>query len=238
MAPVLIREVTRRVHRRGLFQALCTSGALLPKPVVVCCYWHRPLSPRKLLECGFSHLSHNMTLQRTIKLYRLPESPVVKGFRQMTKGDVPRAWEIVTKFLLQFKLHPVFSKEDFEHYFVPQDDIVNSFVVQNDEGRITDFCLYYVLPSSAIKCKQHPTLRAANSFYNAVIETPWPALIQDMLIMAKQLKFDVFNALDLMENKKFLEELKFGVGDGNLHYYLYNWLCPSAQPPEVAILLQ
>ncbi|VDP94953.1 unnamed protein product [Echinostoma caproni] len=36
MAPVLIREVTRRVHRRGLFQALYTSGALLPKPVVIC----------------------------------------------------------------------------------------------------------------------------------------------------------------------------------------------------------
>ncbi|TPP56267.1 Glycylpeptide N-tetradecanoyltransferase [Fasciola gigantica] len=123
MAPVLIREVTRRVHRRGLFQALYTSGALLPKPVV---------------------------------------------------------------FLEQYKLHPVFSREDFEHYFVPQDDIVNSFVVQNDEGRITDFCSYYVLPSSVMKCKQHSTLRAAYSFYNAATETPWPALIQDMLIMAKQ----------------------------------------------------
>ncbi|KAA0192750.1 Glycylpeptide N-tetradecanoyltransferase, partial [Fasciolopsis buskii] len=237
MAPVLIREVTRRVHLRGLFQALYTSGALLPKPVVVCRYWHRPLNPRKLLECGFSHLSHNMTLQRTIKLYRLPESPLVKGFRQMTKADAPQAWEIVSKYLEQYKLHPIFSKEDFEHYFVPQDDIVNSFVVQDGEGRITDFCSYYVLPSSVMKCKQHSTLRAAYSFYNAATVTPWPALIQDMLIMAKQLKFDVFNALDLMENKKFLEELKFGVGDGNLHYYLYNWRCPSAQPPEVGKLI-
>lgn len=38
--------------------------------------------------------------------------------------------------------------------------------------------------------------------------------------------FDVFNALDLMENKTFLEKLKFGIGDGNLQYYLYNWKCP------------
>ncbi|EAW86239.1 N-myristoyltransferase 2, isoform CRA_b [Homo sapiens] len=30
-----------------------------------------------------------------------------------------------------------------------------------------------------------------------------------------------------MENKTFLEKLKFGIGDGNLQYYLYNWRCPG-----------
>ena len=39
---------------------------------------------------------------------------------------------------------------------------------------------------------------------------------QDALILAKKEDFDVFNALDLMENKTFLENLKFGIGDGNL----------------------
>lgn len=47
--------------------------------------------------------------------------------------------------------------------------------------------------------------------------------------------FDVFNALDLMENKVFLEKLKFGIGDGNLQYYLYNWKCPSMEPDKVRI---
>lgn len=49
--------------------------------------------------------------------------------------------------------------------------------------------------------------------------------------------FDVFNALDLMENKTFLEKLKFGIGDGNLQYYLYNWKCPSMGPEKVWLLL-
>ncbi|KAB7496347.1 hypothetical protein Anas_08459 [Armadillidium nasatum] len=44
--------------------------------------------------------------------------------------------------------------------------------------------------------------------------------------------FDVFNALDLMENEQFLSELKFGQGDGNLQYYLYNWRCPSMTPSK------
>jgi len=45
--------------------------------------------------------------------------------------------------------------------------------------------------------------------------------------------FDVFNALDLMDNKEFLEKLKFGPGDGNLQYYLYNWKCPGILPAKV-----
>ncbi|CAH8834368.1 unnamed protein product [Trichobilharzia szidati] len=238
MAPVLIREVTRRVHLRGLFQALFTSGTLLPKPVSKCRYWHRPLNPRKLLECGFSHLTHNMTLQRTIKLYRLPEAPLVKGFRQMTKKDIPKALPLLSQYLEKFSIHPIFTKEEFQHFFMTRDDVVHSYVVEGEDGQITDFCSFYVLPSSVMKSKQHNSLRAAYSFYNVSTVTPWPALIQDMLISAKQLKFDVFNALDLMENKKFLEELKFGIGDGDLHYYLYNWRCPFADPSEVGIVLQ
>lgn len=52
--------------------------------------------------------------------------------------------------------------------------------------------------------------------------------------MLFQAGFDVFNALDLMENRVFLEQLKFGIGDGNLQYYLYNWRCPSIPPNKVS----
>lgn len=52
-------------------------------------------------------------------------------------------------------------------------------------------------------------------------------------ICSIQANFDVFNALDLMDNKEFLEPLKFGVGDGNLQYYLYNWKCPEINSNKV-----
>lgn len=48
--------------------------------------------------------------------------------------------------------------------------------------------------------------------------------------------FDVFNALDLMDNKEVLEKLKFGIGDGNLQYYLYNWKCPYMECEKVCYL--
>lgn len=40
-----------------------------------------------------------------------------------------------------------------------------------------------------------------------------------------------------MDNQKLLEELKFGVGDGNLHYYLYNWKCPEIKCEKVYLEL-
>ena len=42
VAPVLIKEITRRVHQQGLFQAVYTAGVVLPKPVASCrwgCPW-------------------------------------------------------------------------------------------------------------------------------------------------------------------------------------------------------
>jgi hypothetical protein len=36
-----------------------------------------------------------------------------------------------------------------------------------------------------------------------------------------------------MDNRDFLEKLKFGVGDGNLQYYIYNWKCPQMNPEKV-----
>lgn len=73
MAPVLIREITRRVNLEGIFQATYTAGVLLPKPIAACRYWHRSLNPRKLVDIQFSQIPRNMTMQRMIRLYRLPE---------------------------------------------------------------------------------------------------------------------------------------------------------------------
>jgi len=75
-------------------------------------------------------------------------------------------------------------------------------------------------------------VQAAYLFYYATTtpSSPRPAyqkrlqsLVQDVLISAKKLGFDVFNALSLLDNALFLDDLKFGPGDGHLNYYLFNY---------------
>ena len=77
---MLIKEITRRVNLAGIFQAVYTAGVVLPKPVASCSYFHRSLDPKKLIEIGFSRLAPRMTMARTIKLYKLPETPQIAGF--------------------------------------------------------------------------------------------------------------------------------------------------------------
>ncbi len=57
---------------------------------------------------------------------------------------------------------------------------------------------------------QHTLLKAAYSFYNVANKTPLEQLMTDALILARKLEFDVFNALNVMENDVFLKNLKFG----------------------------
>lgn len=237
LAPVLIKEITRRVNMAGIFQAVYTAGVVLPQPVSSCRYWHRNLNPKKLIEVKFSHLGKNMTMQRTLRLYKLPDKTLTPGFRKVTSEDLPACRQLLEDYLQQFHLSPVFNLEEFTHWFLPKDNIVDSYLVERGD-KVTDFVSYYTLPSTVMHHPVHSCVKAAYSFYNVSTDTPWKSLVKDALISAKNTKFDVFNALDLMENKTFLEELKFGQGDGNLQYYMYNWRCASMPPEKVGLVLQ
>jgi len=240
LAPVLIREITRRVNITGIFQAVYTAGVVLPKPVGTCRYWHRSINPKKLIEVKFSHLSRNMTMQRHLKLYKLPDTTKTPGIRVFKTTDVEAVTVLLNTYLEKFDLTPIFTPADVLHWFIPQKDIIESYVVEDpgSPGRLTDFVSFYTLPSTVMNHPQHTSIKAAYSFYNVSTETPWPDLMGDALVLAKKTNFDVFNALDLMENSEFLEKLKFGIGDGNLQYYLYNWKCPKMDPKRIGLVLQ
>ena len=108
---------------------------------------------------------------------------------------------------------------------------------QDAAGVITDFCSFYHLPSSITGNEKHNRLNAIYSYYNVATSVPLLNLMRDALILARDVGADVFNALDVMENEMFLEPLKFGVGDGHLQYYLYNWKCPIVKPNEIGLVL-
>jgi glycylpeptide N-tetradecanoyltransferase len=237
LAPVLIKEITRRVNKENVWQAVYTAGVVLPRPVSECRYYHRSLNPKKLIEVGFSHLGPRMTMARTIKLYKLPEHPQLAGMREMEEKDVQRVYELVSSYLKKFPLHPEFEKDEIAHWILPREGVVYSFVRENQMGEVTDVCSFYSLPSSILGHDKYNLLKAAYSYWNVATTVPLHELMYDALIFAKQRDFDVFNALNVMENDQFLKELKFGIGDGFLQYYLYNWKCPKIEPSGIGLVL-
>uniref|UniRef100_A0A8R1E0Z0 Glycylpeptide N-tetradecanoyltransferase n=1 Tax=Caenorhabditis japonica TaxID=281687 RepID=A0A8R1E0Z0_CAEJA len=106
---------------------------------------------------------------------------------------------------------------------------------QNQNGKITDLVSFYSLPSSVMGHTTHKTIFAAYLYYYVAGSVSVKQLINDALILANQEKFDVFNALDLMHNEKVFVDLKFGKGDGNLQYYLYNWKCADMNANQIGL---
>ncbi|KAF9962053.1 glycylpeptide N-tetradecanoyltransferase [Modicella reniformis] len=261
LAPVLIKEVTRRTHLEGIFQAVYTAGVVLPKPVSTCRYFHRSLNPKKLVEVGFSRLARTTTMARLVKQYKLSAETTTPGLRPMEEKDVGAVTQLINKYLSHFELAPHFEEADVRHWLISRPGVVWGFVVENPETKdITDFFSFYSLPSTVINNPKHSTLNAAYSFYYAVqtpdeeldkitdeaerkiarddaVKNRLMRLMQDALILARRNSFDVFNALNLMDNTLFTEDLKFGPGDGYLHFYLYNWRCTTIQSEKVGLVM-
>ena len=203
---VLIKEITRRCNLCGIFQAAYTAGIVLPKPVACCRYYHRSLNPKKLIEVGFSRLAPRMTLTRTIKLYALPEQTQTPGLRPIADADCEVCCQKLNEYLTRFTLAPRFTTAEFRHWMLTQHDVVYTYVVEDPETKeITDMVSFYALPSSILGNDKHTLLRAAYCYYLFANKTALPDLLNDALILSKRLHFDVFNALDVLENDSFLK---------------------------------
>ena len=121
---------------------------------------------------------------------------------------------------------------------LPRDNVIESYVVEDPtDNVITDFICFYSLPSSILKHPDYETLWVAYQFYYFTGKYDITELQKNILSVANNKKYDVFNALDIHDNSQFFEELKFGIGDGNLHYYFYNWRVNKLNPNECGITL-
>lgn len=96
---------------------------------------------------------------------------------------------------------------------------------------------FYAVSSKVLNHPVHNSLKVAHLLYTVCNVTGMDDLMQDTLVLAKSKDFDVFCALDVMDNMGFLEKLKFTISDKNLHYYLYNWMCPPMSPDKVGLVL-
>ncbi|KAK7054778.1 glycylpeptide N-tetradecanoyltransferase [Paramarasmius palmivorus] len=243
LAPVLIKEVTRQVHLKGIFQAIYTAGvgdpnACLSMPVA------------KLVDIKFSFVPRHTTLARMINNHKLPDRAVIPGLREMEQSDIPQVTELYSKYMERFDMVPIMTEEEVSHHFLigkgktpgqsqwrREGQVTWAYVVEDPTThKITDFFSFYSLPSTILNSSNYSTLEAAYLYYygtetafqpqaeeSGLLKNRLKELIGDAMIVARNADFDVFNALTMMDNVQILEDLKFGRGDGMLNFYLYNW---------------
>lgn len=240
LTPVLIKEITRRVNKQDIWQALFTAGIVLPSPISTCRYTHRPINWSKLYDVGFSHLPNNQTKAGMVANYALPNATRSKGLRLIKPKDIDQVFDLLTKFQEKFDLIQVFEKDELAHWLLggkkteeTHSEIIKTYVVENEDGKITDFFSYYLLPFTVLNNSTYNDLGIAYLYYYAsdsafgddvdAYKKRLNSLITDALITSKQYGVDVFNALTTQDNPYFIKESKFGSGDGFLNYYLFNY---------------
>lgn len=222
LAPVLIREVTRRVNQCGIFQAIYTAGIRIPEPVSLATYYHRPLNYRKLLDCNFCTLPIDKSVSKMESLFHLPKGHRIPRLEELKVEDVPLVTKNLNDHLEKFKLSQKFSESEASHWLLPREDCVHSFVSKCVDGSISGFVSFYSIPTTVIG--KTSVVKAAYLYYHyANDQNELFSLIQAALIVARNMGFDVFNALDVTGNISFLQNLGFVKGDGLLYYYLFNW---------------
>lgn len=115
LAPVLIKEVTRQCHLTGVFQAIHTAGVVIPTPVSCARYYHRTINAKKLLEIGFSAVPHGMSKEAYYSRYKVPQEPLLKGFREMEVKDVEQVAKLMRKYMTRFDMAARFTNEEVQH---------------------------------------------------------------------------------------------------------------------------
>jgi glycylpeptide N-tetradecanoyltransferase len=227
LAPLLIKEITRRVNLDGIFQAIYTAGIKILRPISTASYYHKPLNVEKLVSCGFCSPS---------QVFDMSFSHASSGtLTPMKESDCVEVHAKLNEYLTGFDLFPKFSEDEFKHFFLTRHNVVYSFV-KKDGNLITDFISYYSIPTSVIGREE--TIYAAYMFYYfSPSINELTKLVSEVLAEAKKLGFDVFNTLDIMRNNEFFQQLGFLSGDGKLNYYLYNWRTAPFSPPSNGFVL-
>lgn len=159
----------------------------------------------------------------------------------MREADLDQVFELFNKYQSRFDLIQIFDKEEFKHWFLGSETVIYSYVVENETTKkITDFVSFYSLPFTILNNHLYKELGIGYLFYYAsdadlsysdrfdpeatkILKKRLSQLINDACVLARDLKMDVFNALTSQDNALFLEDLKFGPGDGFLNFYLFNY---------------
>jgi glycylpeptide N-tetradecanoyltransferase len=159
LAPVLIKEITRRVNLKGVWQAIYTAGIVIPRPVSSATYYHRSLNPKKLVDIGFSALPLGETMANHVKKNKLPKENEIQinGYiREMTKKDISGVFNLLRAKLETFAIHQKLNQEELGHLVLPREGVIHSYVVENiDTKEITDFVSFYKLPTQILNQGPH-----------------------------------------------------------------------------------
>lgn len=238
LAPILIREVSRRIGLVQIWHAVYTSSLDLPHVVAKANYYHRPLNTKKLLHTGFCQRHNKLTGKGTIKYYQMDKKELMSDIREMDEKDISRACSFLNSQLQKYDMRTSFKEDEFRQFFMTRKSVVYSYVVESriqPKGplELVGFVSFYETSMTVDHSKE--VIFSANLLY--CVGEKLSLLMSSALILAEKIGFDVFTCTDIMSNSEFFQECKFTQGSGKTNYYLYNWKSTPMEAKKVGFVL-
>lgn len=206
LAPVLIREITRRsVIHKNIKQALYLTSTLITPPISSYAFGLYPLNISKLIENDF--WSSTISLKRLIKLYQLPKKPKYNW-------HLPNAQQLVSvinDYQTQFKLSRLFDIDECYHFI----KYYNCRAYRNNA------IIWYLVDNKCLKTNQIIKEIIIHSLYNNDLEIS--ELISELLaLLASQPADVIIINQEGQITEAVLKDAKFKIAHNNQYVYLYN----------------
>ena len=178
-----------------------------------------------------------ISLGKALKNHELPNAPKISGFRKMIEKDLDHIYELIEKNRNKYKIYEVFSKEEIKHLILPKNNIIYTYVLEDQNKKITDFCSFYGLSRTLLSNNsKYKKINFAYSLINYNSSISMKELIKSAIILSKQNNFDAYFCIDYQEYSDNFKELLFMKKIGKLKYYFYNFVCPDTPINDVSLV--
>ena len=173
------------------------------------------------------------SLVKKEKLTPISELHIVGDPRPMVSKDISDVYQLYKKQMEKYQISIKYTQAELAHLLMPRSGVIYTLVVEaRENGKVIDFISFYNMPVQVLKKVpgDHTRINVAYLYYYGLGgQNKLEVLVKYALVYAKEMadiNFDVFNALNVMDNdiQEMLVPCKFGLGDGCLNYYLFNWL--------------
>lgn len=221
LTPVLMKEILRRMAIFGFDTGsiINANSHLAFYPTVKTSQiLFRPISLEKLSKTLFSNISRAQLAQLKERYENIQPTNDLSLIRFANLDDVPAMMEIYENYSKKYRFCPILNRKEFEHYFVPKNEMVYTYVITNATGVIKDFITFHAFYTN--RGEKNAYLYYV-SFINEVL---LELFMKNILFIMKSNGFDMVFANDVMGiSDVFQKKLDFKEIGEIWNSYLFNY---------------
>lgn len=235
MAPVLVRELTRRIIKKGIFQAVYTSSNEMSLPISKSKFFMKYLDISNLIKNSFLDITDPKKIQEL--KFRYSTKNVSKlNWQKCEENDIPELKKAFDKFYKNMKIKLIWNDELLKYWFIDQDKVVYSYILKNDKNEIIDFISFF--STFYRKIDSEKLIPVAYIFHHFGESISTENRLSQISYLAKKtghyllISWEIVGALreDFISNR-FIETSQI------LNLYIYNWKMKPFHSSQVGLIL-